>query len=1039
MSTTNRKIPNLVKDNPNVSAILSKLNTTENKPITKKNWDYELLNSNYLDISKYNKEKIKNIEELISLFPDLEMPIDILITSIICPNDMLTTNLVYNIPNLEIPETVKQSIITNIKDYIDKNYDISKKLYYILRETLFTKGAYIEAIIPESSLDDLVNERLRLQTGVNAEDYVNVNKEENFFLGNPNSNDYVINYNMEEYVTTYVKPKLVKQEVKSISCSVKDLGIEITENLSNFNIKNKKLNNLKNAVKNKIYKKFSANSEENNREEINNNLDKFFKKKEFYSKEEILELSTVKDASRRTIGKPLVIKLPVEAVIPIFMKNEPETHLGYFVIVDENGLPIAGDDIDYKADRDMSINVGATSRTNINNDRKLGLITKARDALQGITDDEPSLNNLEEIYNTLIEQQIIKRLDSGLLKDVYELENNNDIYKLVFNRALKNKETKLVFIPTEMVMYYAFEYRKNGTGKTILEKSALLLSIRGILFFARMMGTLKNSITNTVTTVTLDEDDPNPEQSSEKTKSEILKSREALLPIGLTSVKDMSSWVTMLGNKIKVIHPGLPNIDISTEDEATQKIVPDEELDNKILEAVIMSIGLNPEIVLAGYQTDYATTVNSRNLLMAKKTLRKQDILNPLINEHVIKYCLNDGNIPKLIKNIIEENITDIKKIKSNVKKKDKEDRTEEETEIANIKDSEIVEYLAESCISNLTVSLPELEVTDADAMKLAFDNYVQSISTYIEEVFNNEAYSPDIIGEFGNKINLFKSILKSECIVNWMAENKYLPELAEFLTYNKDGKTNFDAINNFMAHVGQLADSVYDATNGIKKTRKASDKTNNKLDEIANSSQEEEDNENSEGNENEGGENTEGEGGDNYDKGNDGGDEYTEGGSEGTAEGSDDNIPTAAEGGGFGEGSNPDTTSEGDDIGSEEPDTSEDDTGDNTQTTEPADTSENDNEPAVTAAEGGGFGKGSNPKPTPGGNNPEEIDLGEEANLGEDDGEGPFGMPDDNDDEKNKNDDNKNDDKKESKKEDNKKEDDKNKSDEKDKKPNRL
>ncbi|EPU3829034.1 hypothetical protein ACVWU4_001015 [Campylobacter coli] len=1033
MSNTNRQIPKVIKENPNISAILSKLNTTENKPVTKKNWDYELLNTNYLDISKYNKEKIKNIEEIISLFPDLEMPIDILITSIICPNDMLTTNLVYNIPNIEIPETLKQSILTQVKEYIDKNYGISKNLYYILRETLFTKGAYIEAIIPESSLDDLVNERLRLQTAVNTEEYVNTSKEENFFLGNPDSNKNItVSYNTEEYVNTYIKPEMkIKPnvEIKKIECNLEDLGISITEDLNNFNIKNKKLKELKKTVKNKLYKRYNANKEDNENQDLNETLDRFFKKKEFYSKDEILELNTVNDASRKTIGKPLVLKLPVEAVIPIFMKNEPETHLGYFVVVDENGLPVSGEDIDYENDRDMSINVGATSRTNINNDRKLGLITKARDALQGITDDEPMLNNISEIYNNLIEQQIIKRLNSGILKDVYELENNNDIYKLVFSRAIKNKETKLIFIPTEMVMYYAFEYRKNGTGKTILEKSALLLSIRGILFFARMMGTLKNSITNTVTTVTLDEDDPNPEQSSEKTKSEILKSREALLPIGLTSVKDMSSWVTMLGNKIKVIHPGLPNIDITTQDEATQKITPDEELDNKIMEAVIMSIGLNPEIVLAGYQTDYATTVNSRNLLMAKKTLRKQDILNPLINEHIIKYCQNDGNIPNMVKSIIKENITDIKKIKTDIKKKDKQDRTEEENDIANVKDNELIDYLTDACIEDITVNLPELEVTDADAMKLAFDNYVQSISTYIEEVFNSEAYSPDLIGEFGNKLNVFKSILKSECIVNWMAENKYLPELAEFLTYNKNGKTDFDAVNNFMDHVAQLADSVYGAANNIKKTRKASDKTNTKLGEIANP----EEDENQEGgdkasdgeteNTNEG------------DKANDSGDNSgTSDGSSGDSFSGDGDVDVGDESTDTGE------TGGGEDLGdTEDTDNTEEvnEGTDNNEPDEPANEPE-DNEPRQTAAVGGGFGKGDNPKPTPGGNDPEKIDLGDEANLGEDEGEGPFGMPDD-EEEKDSNKDKKEDD---DKKSDNKNDKDKDKKDENKKdenKPNRL
>jgi len=43
---------------------------------------------------------------------------------------------------------------------------------------------------------------------------------------------------------------------------------------------------------------------------------------------------------RKSIGKPMLMKLPTESTIPVFIPGDPSNHIGYFVMLDGNGKPL---------------------------------------------------------------------------------------------------------------------------------------------------------------------------------------------------------------------------------------------------------------------------------------------------------------------------------------------------------------------------------------------------------------------------------------------------------------------------------------------------------------------------------------------------------------------------------------------------------------------------------------------------------------------------------------------------------------------------
>jgi len=57
-----------------------------------------------------------------------------------------------------IPNNVNTQILNSIRTHVGHNYALESKLSTMLREALFTKGAYCEALIPDTDILKLKDE-----------------------------------------------------------------------------------------------------------------------------------------------------------------------------------------------------------------------------------------------------------------------------------------------------------------------------------------------------------------------------------------------------------------------------------------------------------------------------------------------------------------------------------------------------------------------------------------------------------------------------------------------------------------------------------------------------------------------------------------------------------------------------------------------------------------------------------------------------------------------------------------------------------------
>lgn len=191
-----------IKGNPAVYALLSKLNSSRQEESFKNNGDLSNTTPDLdymLGISSEKAQEIDDNETIMQLLPDMERAAQILCSYILSPKYLMKPELQFKPPKNLFPQNTITIITSEIKKYFKKHHDIESKLYKILYDILFLKGAHVTAIIPEASLDEIINGdlveqskesysvRLSQESLSHVEQLLlNSNRPSHGFLGQPN-------------------------------------------------------------------------------------------------------------------------------------------------------------------------------------------------------------------------------------------------------------------------------------------------------------------------------------------------------------------------------------------------------------------------------------------------------------------------------------------------------------------------------------------------------------------------------------------------------------------------------------------------------------------------------------------------------------------------------------------------------------------------------------------------------------------------------------------------------------------------------------
>jgi hypothetical protein len=159
------------------------------------------------------------------------------------------------------------------------------------------------------------------------------------------------------------------------------------------------------------------------------------------------------------------MRVPSEAVIPVYVPGDETRHIGYFILIDGSGHPVS-------ANSPMQGNQSLQSlwQQSSQSGNASGLIQKAKQNL--MSNSSADANNVEQIvkvYGSIVENNLLTRLKNGVYEADYEISENEEVYRIMLARSLAGKFTTMVYIPEEFMTYFAFKHHPNGTGKSLLD------------------------------------------------------------------------------------------------------------------------------------------------------------------------------------------------------------------------------------------------------------------------------------------------------------------------------------------------------------------------------------------------------------------------------------------------------------------------------------------------------------------------------------------------------------------------------------------
>lgn len=779
-----------------------------------KNIDRGLLENTIADTTL----AIAEAKNLVDALPDLGLVQDIIISSVLSPNDMMSTELTYSVMS-DLFGDVAPEMIEIIKDYFDNEYDIGEQLTDWLRKSLFIEGAVPLVVIPESSIDHAINSNLKIT-------------QES--IGRLITKDKIKNYGL---LTTprYRSPKATTQPRLGYGFGVEDfkvstesnydpvvgtgkgLGITVIDNPELLKLP-KIHDKLRRDKLSEIYGRNQFGIE-SIRSDILNGGKKINSSGELYPNRTgnnlaVMNIKTLDELDKKTVGHPTVFQLPMECVIPVYSPSEPDNHICYFIALDEHGNPLRSDQqSDQARDMQQSFSRSQTSGSNGS------LSTLTQTAKQMGIKDSNNLNksSFEEnlkLYSRVVEQDLLDRLSGGGFhgKDL-KTGKATELYKLMFIRTLEHLNTQLLFVPADLLTYIAFEYKPNGVGRSLLDKTKVIASLRMVDMIATAIANAKSAVDHRKLNIKLDPEDPDPVRRVEQYLHEFQRATKASFPMGSNSFVDITDYLQKAGVQVEISgHEGMPDMNMEMTNLRYDYTKPDDSYAEELGKRHIMSLGAPPESIRSTEDIQFATSVISSNIYFAKISLWRQKIFCKHLSDHMQKFTLNSQPLMDRLIAILKAN-------------RDK---------LTNIPDKYSDEARAIVFAQNIKVELPKPDVAQAQMQLEAFEKYEQLVEKAMPYFLGEDIVDASELGEkAGEAIGRVVNVVRAHYMRRWLEHNNVLPELFDLINRTPEASDIFDYLRNHEKFSDILNPIIIDMIITNLKRAKKSDSIVEKTEEI--------------------------------------------------------------------------------------------------------------------------------------------------------------------------------------------------------------
>lgn len=766
-------------------------------------------------LSSHMSRDIIDIINIKKNLPELETIRDILVSSILSPQDMINESLTYTLEG-DFPHKLGSRLLGIIEQHFTDHYDLQGKLFEMLNNALFDRGSHVLAVIPESAIDDVINR----YSGASLESVREKLKDE---LDN---NGKFIGKNVfgrglkEQTNKDTVKSKTsfehffkkdYQRDMRSAERSIIPGLLEVVDNI-NVLKSPKIMRALSEASVAKQYQTYSQEAliwHDGFSEQEENALPAH----KFYREIESPQLKGAYDGvtiindrdgtSRKSLGHPMVLDLPHESVIPVFTPGNPQDHIGYIIMIDESGNPVtyAGEKENLEnMNRNTTMSQSAAADSN-NIPSNYGVVTQTLDELNQLAGGGPgckwesaTVKQLTEFYAELVERDLVARLNDGVYGKNISIPRPLEVYQIMLARALAGNMTQLVYIPESLVSYVAFHFNDFGVGESLITKAKTVAAHRIAMTYANTRAMIRNAVGTKVVDITLDEDIIDSEEVVAKLVNRTMEANSFSRLFSSFDPRHIESSMSMFGYEVNVT--GGDAID-KTETHMEYKPGDAPLIDNDYIDTIkkeFVGVFIPPSILDGVSENEFAIEFVTKNALYAKRNIIIGKRFNDILTSFVGKYTLHDGDLISELSKEIREAYRELP-----------------DEVIAECKEEKNTIPAIKAFLESLRVSIPLPDSTANETSSQALDNYVQRVEKALEFAIDQDWIDMQFTDLEDDRkkdaIAMFRDRIKSYFVIQWMHKNNFFPEWNDLVQYNDEEREDNNLLDQIFAGQVDMAE----------------------------------------------------------------------------------------------------------------------------------------------------------------------------------------------------------------------------------------
>lgn len=705
-----------------------------------------------LDITAERQStNIDDYENILLTQPDLELPIQILISSILSPKTANKITLKHSLKPNELPPELSNKLLQSAKNCVENVYKIKDGLSDKLRKGLFTQGSSISIIMGEAAIDDVINGRLRglgvatesLRKTTISEAVASATRPMGYLSdGKARSERMGLESLLGAASNMAVPSSYPKLDVGSLA-GLKGFECPTVED-------NPAVLGVGIALENMLEEKRQQLSSLTRRGSVDH-IDQLYHDIQGGIQDMVI-FPRPEEASRKSKTRPVKREVPTESCTVIFQTGNPKKHIGYLFLLDGFG-GFASRDMRRDYWRNVSDMVGGNRET------ISSILSQAGQSIKTETQNDTLMAMATSAYfRDMAKSDIERRMMNGSIGNG-TVADKEAFFNLMFERAMSGRQTRILYVPADMVSYWAYRYNSNGTGRSMLEDNKFLAGIRSMLTVANAETALRNSIDYTKLGITLDEKDPHKTKTKEQIIDQYVRHRLRSTPWNTTSPRKIIEMIQMAGVSIDIDggdnYPGT-KVSITREDIQQREVNMD--LDESIFRRLMMGFGIAPEIVDLSTQIEFSSKIVTSNELSLKRVMMLQDITNYLIRQEAIKTFLSDPVQMDEFEDIVREYIA-------------------KSSETNEVKAAVDVRRVVNLFLGAYEVNLPRPE-NGLEADMAEFEVYMNAVDKALEAIVNEEALGGLDDSSLADQYRRMVAIVRQYKAMQWMSEHDFMTTL---------------------------------------------------------------------------------------------------------------------------------------------------------------------------------------------------------------------------------------------------------------------